>query len=405
MATGRRQRRAAPAGSRSNTRASSGRARPRPVAPGSGVPSGRPTQTPTTCCRSKPNAQASRPPQLVPVFQAMPGRAAARERLRQDLGHQPRRLGLRRRRARADAGEQGQRPGARALASPAYRPAISRIVSPAPPSASGSAGSAPAGRRGLAPRVAQRFGEAQRPDLVQQRDRRQVQRPPQRLGRRDLAGVAAGEVLRRVAAEVARQVGERACPAAPGRPRTPAHTGTASAPSPASAPPASGRATRPAPRRPSAPRPAARISRRARVGDQQRQRRALRQRRELLAGHPLQRRLQRQVERGPQHRPRCRARASAWAAWRGNGMPCRAAPARPPPRPARGRAAPRRARGAGPGAAPPAGAAWRPAAPPAPGRARRPRCRTRPARRRARLRGCRHTARGSARCRARRRLP
>ena len=36
------------------------------------MPSGRPTQTPPTCRSSSPSAQASRPPQEVPVFQAIP---------------------------------------------------------------------------------------------------------------------------------------------------------------------------------------------------------------------------------------------------------------------------------------------------------------------------------------------
>ncbi len=47
------------------------------MAPGSGVPSGRPIQTAATWCASNPNAQASRPPQLVPVFQATPGRSVS----------------------------------------------------------------------------------------------------------------------------------------------------------------------------------------------------------------------------------------------------------------------------------------------------------------------------------------
>jgi hypothetical protein len=46
-----------------------------PKKPGFGVPSGRPTQTPTVKRSLTPTAQASRKPKLVPVFQAMPRRA------------------------------------------------------------------------------------------------------------------------------------------------------------------------------------------------------------------------------------------------------------------------------------------------------------------------------------------
>ena len=59
-------------GSRDISRARTGSARPRPVAPGRGVESGRPTHAAATCWPSNPSAQASLPPQLVPVFQAMP---------------------------------------------------------------------------------------------------------------------------------------------------------------------------------------------------------------------------------------------------------------------------------------------------------------------------------------------
>ena len=55
----------------------------------------------------------------------------------------------------------------------------------------------------------QRRGEAQRADLVEQRHRRQVQRHPQRIRRRHAAGEVAREILRRIGAEMARQVGDQ----------------------------------------------------------------------------------------------------------------------------------------------------------------------------------------------------
>ncbi len=48
-----------------------GAATARPTMPGTGAPSGRPTQTPMVICPSKPTAQASRSRKLVPVLKAM----------------------------------------------------------------------------------------------------------------------------------------------------------------------------------------------------------------------------------------------------------------------------------------------------------------------------------------------
>ncbi len=54
---------------------------------------------------------------------------------------------------------------------------------------------------------AERGGEAQRAHAVEQRDGRQVERAPQRVGCRDAAGKAPVEVLRCITAEAARQIG------------------------------------------------------------------------------------------------------------------------------------------------------------------------------------------------------
>ena len=65
-----RSRNCGAAGNAASTSCSKGAAVLAPKKPGLGVPSGRPTHTPTVCSSVTPTAHASRKPKLVPVFHA-----------------------------------------------------------------------------------------------------------------------------------------------------------------------------------------------------------------------------------------------------------------------------------------------------------------------------------------------
>ena len=179
------------------------------MAPGSGVPSGRPIHTATTWRA----VEAERPGvAAAPARAGLPGdaaRAELRQRAGQHIGHRSRGAGGQEVRTRL-AGRSASRrsgPPVPSVASAAYSAAASRSVMPSPPRASGNDGSAPRGSRRVDAGGAQRGGEAQRANAVEQRHGRQVQRAAQRIRRGDAAGETAVEVLRRVATEAARQVG------------------------------------------------------------------------------------------------------------------------------------------------------------------------------------------------------
>ncbi len=247
---------------------------------------------------------------------------------------------------------------------------------------------------------AERGGEAQRADAVEQRHRRQVQRAAQRLGRGDAAGETAIEILRRVAAEAARQVGHhrvrRGDAVGEGHridERLQRRTGGAHRERQVDGAGAGLIA------------PGAGIQRadlaRGGIGHQHGERGTLRQGFQSLLPEPLQRRLQRQVQRGSDQRrsrQRCRElgrvarqrrRGRSVRAWRRHrtGRRGRRPPALDP-----ARRLPRRRDG--PGAGVPAGAGWRPTGRPAPVPTPPAARRTRRASQPALLPGCRRTARG-----------